>query len=77
MSLIAAVARLKPEQVKELVDVMLDACIVAESGGGHKETFRRAKNRRVGTMRKMYARMETATPAQIDRVADRLLEDRG
>ena len=76
MSLQAAILRLKPEQVKELAETMYDACIAMEVSGCYKEVFRRAKHRRVGCMRKMYERMEKATPKQLSRMADHLLEDR-
>jgi hypothetical protein len=74
MSLQAAVFRLKPDQVKELADTMYEACVAMELGGSYKEVFRRAKHRKVGSMRKMYERMEKATPRQISSMADHLIE---
>ena len=76
MSLVNAVLRLKPEQVKELADTMHTAAIAMEVGGNYQEVFRRAKQRRVGCMRKMYERMEKATPKQLSRMADHLVEGR-
>jgi len=76
MSLQAAILRLKPDQVKELADTMYDACIAMEAGGCYTEVFRRAKHRRVGCMRKMYERLEKATPKQLERMAGHLVEGR-
>lgn len=76
MSLQTAILRLKPEQVQELADIMYDACIAMEAGGCYTEVFRRAKHRKVGSMRKMYERLEKATPKQISRMADHLLAGR-
>ena len=76
MSLEAAILRLKVEQVREVADVIYDACIAVEAGGTYTEVFRRAKQRKVGSMRKIYERLEKTTPSQMKRITGYMLEGR-
>lgn len=74
MSLNKAVLRLKPHQVQEIHAIMVEGCIAAALGEDYQEIFRRAKQRKVGSMRKMLERMQNATPKQLERMADHLVE---
>lgn len=67
--------RLKPAQIQELAGTMLEASI-GHAGGGHwQETFRRAKQRKVGLMRRIYDLLQTATAEEIEGMTKALTGD--
>jgi hypothetical protein len=75
MSLHAAIRRLTPDQLKQLASSMLDAGIAMENGRDYQEAFSIAKKRHRGAMRKMYERLEKATPRQIENMAEKLEQE--
>ena len=65
---------LKPQQIRELYGVMLDAAVAHEITGCHRDVFRRAKYRKVGALRRVYETLEHASYKQIEAMS-RSLED--
>ncbi len=75
MSLHAAIRRLTPDQLQQLASSMLDAGIAMENGRNYQEAFSIAKKKHRGAMRKMYERLEKATPRQIENMAEKLEQE--
>lgn len=73
-NLMLMVAMLKPEKVKEFASTLYEACLAMEAGGDYHEVFRRAKQRKVGALRRLYQRMEHSTRGELERIADRMME---
>lgn len=67
--------QLTHDQVKEVKNVLLEACTAMELGGDWREVFRRARNRRVGRMRRIYDMLYEADIKAIDMAAQTLTED--
>jgi hypothetical protein len=65
---------LKTAQILELHDVLVTACTAAELDGDWREVFRRAKNRKVGRMRRIYELLYNADKADIHRAAQHLVD---
>lgn len=73
-NLLLMVAMLKPDKVKEFASVLYEACLAMEAGGDYHEVFRRAKQRKVGALRRLYERLEHSTKGELERIADRMME---
>ena len=68
------VRRLKPEQLKELEQVMFEAAIAAQVGGNYQEVFRRARIGKIGLLGRIYKALCSATDANLKTMSDMLLE---
>ena len=65
---------LSPEQIKSLSDTMLNASIAFETGGNYKEIFRRARNRSIGLMKRIYELLLNATQEEIENLSRNLTD---
>ena len=75
MSLTSQVFQLKPHEVREACDVMLNASLALENGSNWREIFRRGKHSRpTGRLHRIYALLEKAEPEDIERMASSLAE---
>ena len=74
MSLTSQITELNDVQLHSLHNTMLDACTALELGGDWREIFRRAKNRHVGRMHRIYDLLYHAKSHEIDRAARHLVE---
>ena len=61
MSLARRVPAMAPEKVQRVKDTLVEAGIAMEMGGDWKGVFRRAKNRRIGVERQIYALAESSS----------------
>lgn len=73
-NLLLMVAMLKPDKVRAFASVLYEACLAMEAGGDYHEVFRRAKQRKVGALRRLYERLERSTKGELERIADRMME---
>ena len=73
-NLLLKVAMLKPDRVREFASVLYEACLAMEAGGNYHEVFRRAKQRKVGALRRLYERLERTTKSELERVANHMME---
>jgi len=64
------VYRLKPNQVIELHDKLVEAGLCFELEGSHKEVFRRAKHRRIGVLRSIYKDLENIPAGALPTISD-------
>lgn len=69
MALATQIYKLKPKQIKQLADTMLNASIVYQTGGNWREIIRRAKQRKVGLLRRIYDMLQHATQDEFDIMA--------
>ncbi|WP_347987711.1 hypothetical protein [Methylomonas sp. AM2-LC] len=74
VSLTSQLKNLSPQQIKSLSDTMLNASIAFETGGNYREVFRRAKQRRIGLMRRIYELLEQAPYQDIENLSKVLAE---
>ena len=72
MSLTSQLKNLSPQQIKSLSDTMLNASIAFETGGNYREIFRRAKQRKIGLMRRIYELLEQAPYEDIENLSKSL-----
>jgi hypothetical protein len=72
MSLTEQIANLNDVQIHSLHNTLLDACTAMELGGNWREVFRRAKQRHIGLMKRIYELLHQAQPDDIDRAANHL-----
>lgn len=76
MSLTSQLKNLNDKQLKSMCDTMLTASIAFENGGNYREIFRRAKQGRIGLVRRIYESLEQAEPKEIEALASSLAEGR-
>jgi hypothetical protein len=74
MSLTEQIANLNDVQIHSLHNTLLDACTAMELDGNWREIFRRAKNRHVGLMKRIYELLHQAQPDDINRAAGHLVD---
>lgn len=75
MSLVEEVYRLKPEQVKELCGLLLEAALVYEvTGSGWRKVIRKARNKKFGRQRKILEAIEKLSDSAFDNVSKQLAE---
>lgn len=74
MSLARQIPNLSTEQLKAVHACLVEAGIAYEAGGNWREIFRRAKQRKVGLVRRIYELMEKADRHGIDRMTQALVE---
>ncbi len=53
---------------------MLNASIAFETGGNYREVFRRAKQRKIGVLRRIYELLENASYEEIENLSKSLSE---
>jgi hypothetical protein len=74
MTLTNQLHNLNPKQLKHLSATMLDTSIAFETDGDWREIIRRAKQRKVGLLLRIYELLLTATREEIDAMARSLAE---
>ena len=75
MTLVERSRRLKPQHIKELCDTLLNMSLVKETGGDFRMVLRKAKNRTVGSRRKIYETLESLPEADLEKISAALCED--
>jgi hypothetical protein len=72
--LVKQVALLKPEQVKELADVMVTAGVAFELQGDWRSVFKNYSFKYIGTPHKLYKTLATLTIAEFERMTTAFME---
>ena len=75
MTLVERARRLSPRHIKELCDTLLDMSLVKETGGDFRMVLRKAKNRTVGSRRKIYETLEALPDTDLEKISAALCGD--